>query len=356
MRSGPQQAEEDSRGRQNRARHPHYRKNLGGPRNKPVASDRPLLRLQRNVPEQLMAESKSNLQRFLPAEDISDSEEEDMQESDSDKGGTVQVLIRGSAGALDLHDEQKGQANGVGEDLEPPAKRQALESSVNDLSNHTSVPKWSNPDPYTVLPPADDSQRKKRDVLKLIRKARITNDAENQVRSEVAANNDFISFGFEDDATSVNKEVDFQSSPHDTHRIDNGNSFASVPTGPKNQSGLPPFSENMPPGTQSLPMSADILGPPPGLSTLSGLQDGSGGDGNDYLPLHEDDRNEDLGDRKRTHDDQIKIEAKRPPRKKTKKDSQPDGAVLPEWVAESSTHPTPWLSTAREPTESAGFR
>jgi non-canonical poly(A) RNA polymerase PAPD5/7 len=52
--------------------------------------------------------------------------------------------------------------------------------------------KWSNPDPYTVLPAGDVA--KKRDVVKLIRKAKV---AVAPIPNGLEANEDFISFGFE---------------------------------------------------------------------------------------------------------------------------------------------------------------
>jgi non-canonical poly(A) RNA polymerase PAPD5/7 len=55
-----------------------------------------------------------------------------------------------------------------------------------------SVPKWSNPDPYTVLPPPETAKRV--DVVKLIRKAKNDAAEQNNNGNAVAANDDFISF------------------------------------------------------------------------------------------------------------------------------------------------------------------
>ena len=67
-------------------------------------------------------------------------------------------------------------------------KRRKLENGTS-LAKSTS--KWSNPDPYTSLPPASEASGKRVDVVKLIRKAR--NDA-TSAQSIAAEQDDFISF------------------------------------------------------------------------------------------------------------------------------------------------------------------
>lgn len=60
-----------------------------------------------------------------------------------------------------------------------------------DETDEVPAAKWSNPDPYTALPPAPDSTHKRVDVVKLIRKAR--ND-EGGHQATDANQADFISF------------------------------------------------------------------------------------------------------------------------------------------------------------------
>lgn len=60
------------------------------------------------------------------------------------------------------------------------------------------VPKWSNPDPYTALPPVDEDSRKKTNVVSLIRKARKAAASANQFE-QASHDDDFISFDFDDD-------------------------------------------------------------------------------------------------------------------------------------------------------------
>ena len=79
-------------------------------------------------------------------------------------------------------------------DEDHPSKRARLEAHNTVADEH---PRWSNPDPYTSLPPVDDSNRKHKDVVKFIRKARVETTA---APGRLAANDqDFISFDFDGD-------------------------------------------------------------------------------------------------------------------------------------------------------------
>ena len=81
-----------------------------------------------------------------------------------------------------------------GHDAARPRKKRAVELDTSSVP--APVPKWSNPDPYTVLPPPDESQSKRVDVVKLIRKARVASSTLQPVRVDaVSGNEDFISFG-----------------------------------------------------------------------------------------------------------------------------------------------------------------
>ncbi|KAF2857564.1 Nucleotidyltransferase [Piedraia hortae CBS 480.64] len=57
-----------------------------------------------------------------------------------------------------------------------------------------SVPKWSNPDPYTVLPPPGTQTAAKKDIVQLIRKAKMEAASKEQGNNAVTTNQDFISF------------------------------------------------------------------------------------------------------------------------------------------------------------------
>lgn len=93
--------------------------------------------------------------------------------------------------------------------IEIPTSSEDEEEETNGEDDNSkkepSPPKWSNPETYTALPPADDSQRKRKDVLKLIRKARMKADDKSAeiTAGAVAANDDFISLGFDDGEDDV---------------------------------------------------------------------------------------------------------------------------------------------------------
>ncbi|KAI5299155.1 hypothetical protein KEM55_002508, partial [Ascosphaera atra] len=143
----------------------------------PRTATRPLLTSQRETTPELVGVQQDESQgqrKFLPLEQVSDSEETDMQMSADE--------------------------NGDGEG--PSRKRQAVESTSGAPQPAPApAPKWSNPDPYTVLPPADEPPAKKKDVVKMIRKAKVQAEADKakeEPKNEVVANADFISFDMED--------------------------------------------------------------------------------------------------------------------------------------------------------------
>lgn len=134
----------------------------------PRTAARPLLRSHREATPELLGgtnneEDKSR--KFLSVDDITDSDEAEMDVSSADE-----------------------------DDSAHPRKKRAVEVDEKPVA---SAPKWSNPDPYTALPPPDESQNKKRDVVKLIRKARIQTSAAQQPEENnaVVSNEDFISLG-----------------------------------------------------------------------------------------------------------------------------------------------------------------
>ncbi len=143
-----------------------------------MASDREFLKTNRAPTPELMAcmeEDAAHAVKYIPVEDVSDSEDAAMDESDEDQ----------DEGAEPLHKKHKAAAAADGD----------------------SVPRWSNPDPYTVLPPVDESLRKKKDMVKLIRKARVASGSEHTAKTE-ATTDDFISFDFSNDDLAVDAPED----------------------------------------------------------------------------------------------------------------------------------------------------
>ncbi|KAL4921607.1 hypothetical protein BDW62DRAFT_113836 [Aspergillus aurantiobrunneus] len=138
---------------------------------RPGTSERPLLRTRReSTPEQLVGPETGDAKRgmkFAPIENLSDSEEAEM----------------------DVSSDEDGESH--------PRKKRSLENitalSTDAAADSKPKPKWSNPDPYTALPPPDESQNKKVDVVKLIRKARLEASAQPAKTDAVVSNEDFIS-------------------------------------------------------------------------------------------------------------------------------------------------------------------
>lgn len=123
----------------------------------------------------------------------------------------------------DLSDSEDAAMSISGEsdsDSAEPAKKRARIQEAQPASS-TNAPRLSNPDPYTALPPTEDA-RKKKDVVQLIRKARMQPSGSNDtIPTEPAA--DYIAFGdsgSEDNVTGASTEALASAPPN-------------APTGPK---------------------------------------------------------------------------------------------------------------------------
>ena len=296
---------------------------------------RPLLSLkQADVVEQTLgaADDPNVARRFLHVDDMTDSEEEQMEESDSDQ---------------DTSREPVSQSTEVGSaqpSLEPPVKRRALGIVSNGSVAVSQVPKWSNPDPYTSLPPVDES-RKRKDVVKIIRKARIANERGAGVANQARVNEDFISFGFEETVSlkgRASRSSSFTSEDHDMREL------RVPPSEPKRFSHLQNLHGERSakaPGTVDMALSTDIKGSPPGLLPKRLPDPDIAARETSYR-----DRDDPLGSRKRTHDDVIK--------------SSPDKSIYPPsdnfligaWFPARGTYMTPWLDRSAGRCESVGFR
>ena len=255
-----------------------------------------------------MINGQGSVSKFMAAEDVSDSDEEQMDESHS-------------VGAQ-LNSGDANQAETIEGTPEPPAKRRALTTSSRNAKEGSSEPKWSNPDPYTVLPPVDESQRKKKDVVKLIRKARKEAEPAGGERNQVAANDDFISFAMDDDAPGTTEEV--PSSPTADWRKEHGAGVPGAPVGPRQFSHLEHLHSGNPPGAPGNTISPDRLGPPPGLPSslspssappppalpekvvLDTVMSTSRTSARADAAVFDREEDEALGSRKRTHDDKIR--------------------------------------------------
>ncbi|KAI9887969.1 MAG: hypothetical protein M1823_000226 [Watsoniomyces obsoletus] len=282
-----------------------------------MPADRPLLRSNRAAtPEQLagMTEEHKKRGRFLRAEDVSDSDEQEME---------VDSPTWSSKGEENLVPVSQPQTT-EDDTAEPRRKKRARKDKQHDETVKTETPKWSNPDPYTALPPADEPQRKRKDVVKLIRKARVEAARSGDSTNVIAATDDFISLNFDEDSP-MNGNGDSESdTSDDTRRVRD-----QAPRGPRaGRHNQIPTDGARAPGSAQLTLVAGSLGAP---------------------PPHTDPA---LGNRKRTHDDEIKSYPA--PQTSQKLLKFLDGGLLPQWDVPIDT-PVPWGEVDHSKTANMGF-
>lgn len=235
------------------------------------------------------------------------------------------------------------------EGTEPAAKRVRL----NDDPAAQAAPKWSNPDPYTALPPPDETQRKKKDVVQMIRKARVEAEAKKDSATSDAA--EFISFDMSDDEDNSHKAM--SGNPQDSNS-QNGQGVPGAPTGPRSTqppttlpSSLPPRPPEtlLPPLPQEdLPQDIPIytkptsqLPPPPGKSArIKAPVDLSA--------------STNFGSRKRTADDQIKERPHQPLVRGKKKPASAE--IESSWRCQSDEDPCPWALNDHSSEPNMGVR
>ncbi|KAK8054592.1 hypothetical protein PG994_009659 [Apiospora phragmitis] len=133
----------------------------------------------------------------------------------------VDELSDSDEAAMEISDDSDA------EPQEPVAKRARVSSAPTSAAEE-AAPRWSNPDPYTALPPPDETARKKKDVVQLIRKARVEADSTKSTAPSEAA--EFISCDFsdgEDKKADAGNNLAAQSHLADNHL---GASSSSGPT------------------------------------------------------------------------------------------------------------------------------
>ncbi|KAH0556178.1 hypothetical protein GP486_005890 [Trichoglossum hirsutum] len=333
------------------------------------AHERPLMMKRKEVtPERFAGMGEGQDGKFIALDDLSDSDEQDMEfDSPSDRESTSGLQAKS-----DELEENEQTTPGVGE---PPRKKHARTANGVQQASNTNLPKWSNPDPYTVLPPTEETQKKKKDVVKLIRKARVSSKKE-EMNNSIVGNDDFISFNFEDDEEE-------QSGSESSHSRSDSGVVAGAPTGPRS-SHVGRFSHRehfrqhaqaSAPGSAGDMLTSSSLPPPPNstashlLPTRPILPTQFSSD--QSIPLQP--RNPSipeslvdawpppdtaaaLGSRKRTYDDRIKAESSQGFDKDRSKSSLPDGTVVPKWAPIPFSDPTPWCGEIdHSRTENLGF-
>ncbi|RKF72729.1 putative topoisomerase family protein [Golovinomyces cichoracearum] len=312
-----------------------------------VASEREFLRTNRAPTPQLMLGMNleaDSAAKFLPIEDLSDSEEADMDLSGDDNNGTENKELRAIASSdgdssrfclnsdshtLTTQDEVIKSKILCVENTSPNSKSVGKRRLHQEAAKKEcdSTPRWSNPDPYTALPPPDESQKKKKDVVKLIRKARIASEKK---KDPEASTDDFISLNIEEKSAVSPTAPQAKNNPNKVrHKIINN-------------------SENLPKSERaqdSKPVSKNIRSPASPRNKNSDNHKQSekkGTRSKSSKKTFASDLTSDpnLGSRKRTARDEIKQppliyeKGVRPP---------PDGRILKDWLPYDEHSQTPWL-------------
>lgn len=255
---------------------------------------------------------------YKDLDQLSDSDEADMDMSDSD--------------------HQSG---------EPTAKRARTTIKPDDGD---SAPKWSNPDPYTALPPTEDADKKKKDMVQMIRKARVETSGARTSLPAPAADQDFLRFDSDSDEPLDDDEEFFDpltnyrgplsalgrdqfpgnvgnAQSHMLHPLPN--KPGQAPSGPgqvapqighqKPAKGTSSEQKNVIDLTQSpTQVVARRRGAPVDLTPSS-----------------------DLGSRKRNHDDELILPAHA--KLKPLQGSTPSGKLSNEWRAKAKESTCPWV-------------
>lgn len=314
-----------------------------------VASEREFLRTNREPTPQLMTgmnEESGTAVKFLRLEDLSDSEETDMDLSanedasfenkkscsatNSPKENTPLNIEPGESSSLAFTDNIQGNtlshSGTESSSNEQDEKKKSTKVSVE--KKHDIKPRWSNPDPYTALPPPDESQKKKKDVVKLIRKARIASESKTKLETPT---DDFISFDFgENDIIDLTDSLDKPYSPP-THR-GTTNSDKNLSRSRMNCD-TSPIARNTRRSTSPLETKKDRVINYRGKSPnrLSSKE----------YPARHIMSDSNLGTRKRTISDVIK----EPPISSGKGvRSPPDGRILDDWLPYDEISESPWLN------------
>lgn len=235
-----------------------------------------------NLPEERLNGDGDGAAKFRDLDQLSDDDEQEME--------------------ISSHSSQAGS--------EGPSKKRARTTETAAAGD--AAPKWSNPDPYTALPCPDDTLQKKRDVVKLIRKARVADLAKSDAPADTQ---DYISF----DLTS-DEEDDIQ--------------VVEAPP-------PPPPSHLLPPPPPPPPASAGLPNKPSLLSSTS-------------APLPLQDRSGPLGSRKRTANDEIKPPDYGQLKRVSMKPSK--GSLVPNWRPKPDEEPCPWATVDHSGTRDMAFR
>lgn len=217
-------------------------------------------------------------------------------------------------------------SEGSDADTAQPASKRARTSATTSTNAEQEVPRWSNPDPYTALPPPDETTRKKKDMVHLIRKARVEADAKKSTLPTEGV--DFISCDVSDD--------------EDTAKLRKGKSRASLNDAAAGTNTQHDKASTTLSGANSLPPKPPVSANQP-KTEMRGTK-------NNPVDLT---ASTSLGNRKRTFDDAIKL-----PHTSLKPASKmpTSGGVVFLWKATDDENPCPWAVTDHSATPSVATR
>ncbi|KAK5635414.1 hypothetical protein RRF57_011126 [Xylaria bambusicola] len=254
-------------------------------REKEKAADRLLLSKRFDDQGELMLGDTAVRPTYRDIDELSDSDEVDM----------------------DISDNGDSDSNAG----DHPAKRTRTDEPATTRDTASDAPKWSNPDPYTALPPPESTRKK--DVVQLIRKALPTEAA------------DFISCDFSDDETA-DKELNGVSE----------NQQPDAPTGPRNAPAASTLPPKPPPVVSQLSSQRQEKAPTPQPPSSSSNPKRD----NKHSAPVDLAASASLGSRKRNIDDEIKPPHTLQDVKKGNK--MPSGSIVPVWQPEPGQNPCPW--------------
>lgn len=277
---------------------------------------------------------------YRPLSELSDDDEADMDISDNeDNGETPQ---------------------------EPSTKRARLNVDQS-AADGDSVPKWSNPDPYTALPPPDAASRQRKDVVQLIRKARVqtkesrqsllvetedfipcfdSSEDESDSEGETAAGGPSAPIQPSQQAGTLNQGKASTLDESQTREVKGRNSFTATNSDNNLRNSV---NDSQPMPAHSLPSK------PVPVQSLPPRPSQAYPEPNEALPKAQPVANagsSSLYTRKRTIDDEIKL----PPHARLKKfNKMPVGGTLVwEWKGKSGEEPCPWVTTDHSNTSNMG--
>ena len=297
--------------------------------------------------EQESAGANAEALRFRSTDEFSDSGEASINDPKGQSDASSLSDAEEYEPSFELHGLSALSGTHSNEDQVGSSGLHATENKLESSASAVSVkaesvpPRWSNPEYFTALPPPDDSTRKKKDVVKLIRKARVALTETDDPKSQIVANDDFISLDFEEAPSESQLRVVDSASEFHSHA--QAQVASATPSGSRQLNGQGSQhhkSSNGAPGTEYSALTAAQLGPPPDVRIATAIESVAS-----------------RQKRKRESDDEDDILIPRPPKKPKGRGNFSNGRILDEWRMDRAKNPVPWLLTgAQLPTINPGQR